>query len=116
MEQDECNTELGLGIGFGKELTSRISPDQAPPIKFQYKLFQPLVKEEDKEMTAIKELQDQEMIAVPRKKLRLTEDQSALLENSYRDHSTLTQVRSLYPRLEFNKFSFILFYFFVERT
>ena len=87
MEQHpECNTELGLGIGIGigREFNSNIVSLKE-------------VKEDEKEITAIKEFQDQEkMIAVPRKKLRLTEDQSAILETSYRDHTTLTQVPSLY--------------------
>lgn len=118
MEEDECNIGLGLAIGGGQHFTSKNSRSggRKPPVRL-YDLFPHRRKEEEEEEEPRREKQhewkniDEEEDTMSakdtsrdggndqvetRKKLRLTEEQLTLLENSFREHTTLNQVTEFY--------------------
>lgn len=92
MKEDACNTELGLGLGG--DFISRRSKKLITPSAFHF-----FVKEEQPGSSPIMEQPGQEIVSVPRKKLRLTKEQSTLLEERYRSHSNLTKVLDVYNQL-----------------
>ncbi|XP_068643970.1 homeobox-leucine zipper protein HAT14-like [Aristolochia californica] len=118
-EEDLCNTGLVLGIGSAQFSAAASSSDRRTqlPVKFHL-LFPPhtqkTAEEQDVERSSSKTTDDDEDYSnrnfssevnntsnVPRKKLRLSKEQSALLEESFKEHSTLTptQKQELAARL-----------------
>ncbi|KAG1331923.1 putative homeobox-leucine zipper protein HOX18 [Cocos nucifera] len=115
VEEEYCNTVLGLSIGGGGDFPSNQSHDRKPPVQFHI-LFPPqLTNEEEKEETSSPMGEEKKKISSSdneedciisngmreggsnrggtRKKLRLTNEQSMLLEDSFRSHNTLTSSR-----------------------
>ncbi|KAK1269274.1 Homeobox-leucine zipper protein HAT22 [Acorus gramineus] len=78
MEEQTCHTWLGLGFGCRSEelyVQGRKDSEQKPPVKLQ--LLFPLETKSDED-------------EVPKKKFRLTREQTCLLEEKFREHNTLT--------------------------
>ncbi|XP_073116926.1 homeobox-leucine zipper protein HOX15 isoform X1 [Elaeis guineensis] len=112
VEEEYCNTVLGLSIGGGGHFPSNRSHDRKPPVQFHI-LFPPQLKEEEikeetstigedkKKLSRLNSDNEEDCIiggsnrGGTRKKLRLTNEQSMLLEDSFRTHNTLTSVRTL---------------------
>ncbi|XP_068636806.1 homeobox-leucine zipper protein HAT14-like [Aristolochia californica] len=107
-EEDLCNTGLVLGIGSAQYSAAVAGSDRETklPVKFHL-LFPPHTQktadEQDVERSSSKIIDDEEEYSnrnfsnevnngsnVPRKKLRLSKEQSALLEESFKEHKTLT--------------------------
>ncbi|XP_008801538.2 homeobox-leucine zipper protein HOX19-like isoform X2 [Phoenix dactylifera] len=104
-EEEYCDTVLGLSVGGGGELSSTRSRDRKPRVQLHI-LFPPRLKEEEKEETPSTEVDDTKRSILnseneddrggTRKKLRLTKEQSMLLEDSFRSHNTLSSARKHY--------------------
>nr|XP_010927053.1 homeobox-leucine zipper protein HOX18 [Elaeis guineensis] len=110
VEEEYCNTVLGLSIGGGGHFPSNRSHDRKPPVQFHI-LFPPQLKEEEikeetstigedkKKLSRLNSDNEEDCIiggsnrGGTRKKLRLTNEQSMLLEDSFRTHNTLTSSR-----------------------
>lgn len=111
MEEEEiCNTGLVLGIGpigcggLGSS-KKRCYKQQKPPVQFHL-LFPPVEEEEQEVDGSSSKLTDEGEDCGrignesnernhTRKKLRLTREQSSLLEHSFKEHNTLSPVYSL---------------------
>ena len=100
----QCHTGLGLSLGIGEVFVSRQRPKKTP-VQLNL-LFPPWMKEEDqeegqvttkeekKQAGALRSLpRDREKEGSTRKKLRLSKEQSTILEESFRVHNTLNPVR-----------------------
>lgn len=91
-EEEECNTRLALGIGgYGlknaRNSTSTLHFDALFPIQ--------LKEEEEDEVVSGKETSNCSSERHPvgtRKKLKLTREQVMLLEESFKEHTTLNTV------------------------
>ncbi|XP_058114349.1 homeobox-leucine zipper protein HAT14-like [Magnolia sinica] len=105
MEEDACNMSLVLGLGRGDFVAGPTSERRSkPPVQFHL-LFPPSDMSsneddgsssknlhEDEEESANKRSHSNERNST-RKKLRLSKQQSSLLEESFKEHNTLTPVQ-----------------------
>ncbi|XP_077222384.1 homeobox-leucine zipper protein HAT14-like [Tasmannia lanceolata] len=106
-EEGSCNTGLVLGIGRGNfSDESRRDRQRKTPIQFHILFPTTTINEEhdvDRSSSKTTDEDDDEEDANrnthkiennnTRKKLRLTKEQSTLLEDSFREHTTLTQAQ-----------------------
>ncbi|KAK1290886.1 Homeobox-leucine zipper protein HAT22 [Acorus calamus] len=98
MEEETCYTDLGLGLGCRD-----LDRERKPPVKlhllFPHESAKEEMRSDEDEEVVMKEnnstvgddhVNDDIGVGNARKKLRLTKEQTSLLEESFRQHNTLT--------------------------
>ncbi|XP_058113248.1 homeobox-leucine zipper protein HAT22-like [Magnolia sinica] len=106
-EEDSCNTGLVLGVGHGSlpfephhDLLQRKPPirlhilfpthTDRPIVEEQNEVYRSKSKATNEEEEDVNSNSDMNIKNIARKKLRLTKEQSSLLEETFKDHNTLT--------------------------
>lgn len=110
LDQETCNTTLGLGIGLDdfvpKSDIRQKNHSKKSPVTFLDGLSFPFHFKDEEETTmeicsrntegSMTSVSNKNGGVVP-KKLRLTKEQSTLLEDSFKHHSTPNVVTSIHP-------------------
>lgn len=124
LDQETCNTTLGLGISLDdfvpkRDIQQKNHSKKTPVIFFDQLSFPSHFKDEQEIMEIGSHKTEGSITSVSNnnggsagggvsKKLRLTKEQSTLLEDSFKQHSTPNMVTSIYPNSSNTVFFFFL--------